>query len=854
MGNVGVESKLPSAAVSLGDTTCTYKFEVEGGPAGIKEGPNSSSTVLYNQAGTKSGDAIPYYSHLEQRSWDGGRGGEDFSDDNTKTFDQNAWTLTPGKFHPSLLRQYATGIRTVDEFQRNKSFIWFPLYGDTLYLDTLFAAGASQSVDKAYIWLRKVGNPGPLTFNLCADSSGALSTVLQTVTVVTDDVPSMLSVRKPLDWSGTQALTATTVYHLEVIGSTPASSVNHWEVGVGCELGATDIPSRYSSDGSTFYSIGAKMFYRVVPVEVAKKWRFFTLEGALYAVDEKADGSASVLYINGDRGTCASNSGTLTLCNDGSTPARSWTVNQWAGYRVTIIAGPGFGEDRLILSNTATALTVDRAWNTTQTTASRYVIYGGPKWQPVTIGTTALSGVVTGVTVANSIAYFAQGASVYILGMQNNATTGAHTGRAESSYADILATVPSDTDLNIWRGLFASSAVSAAPKVAWNTSLTFGTAINVGDPSYRMTNITEYNSSPIVFKVNGTWTINGSKASRLPVGTDAIQSLTNGVGCVSKDIFLYYSWAHSVERFYGATQDDLGPWRGPGMPLDRRGPVAHMTSAIANIYCSLDAGANGVSSILAWNGKGWHEVVRGDEIGRSITFTYWQPNQGGNPILWYSYGGEIAFMKFPKYTLDPLKDSNVRFEHEGYVDTAFFDMGLTQLPKFFKDVDLITSNVGGGDNISIYYQMDQEVDSSVWEKAGTIYESPVDTVLVDEGNVRKLRYRFIINSNDLTVPPIVEASVVKVYGRAPAKRVWSIRVKGGGVTRNGKIVKGKKLSEMYAWFWKKSQESGGVLMKSIFPGADDIWVLVEPPSLIRQSLNSIVSLWGGTIILTLRES
>lgn len=60
-----------------------------------------------------------------------------------------------------------------------------------------------------------------------------------------------------------------------------------------------------------------------------------------------------------------------TLVNTG----KNWGVNQWANFQVRIVAGPGMGQIRSIISNTANTLTV-AAWTTQPTAASNYVIEG----------------------------------------------------------------------------------------------------------------------------------------------------------------------------------------------------------------------------------------------------------------------------------------------------------------------------------------------------------------------------------------------------------------------------------------------------------------------------------------------
>ncbi len=56
----------------------------------------------------------------------------------------------------------------------------------------------------------------------------------------------------------------------------------------------------------------------------------------------------------------------------------AWTVNQWRGYTAYITAGQGAGQQRVILANTATQLTVAPNWTTNPNNTSVYAIISPP--------------------------------------------------------------------------------------------------------------------------------------------------------------------------------------------------------------------------------------------------------------------------------------------------------------------------------------------------------------------------------------------------------------------------------------------------------------------------------------------
>lgn len=92
----------------------------------------------------------------------------------------------------------------------------------------------------------------------------------------------------------------------------------------------------------------------------------------------------NVLTLNGGRWqlrTAALASGTSTGTNTSTTlndTGQAWAVNGFQGISVVITAGTGVGQANMIVSNTATALTVNSAWSVTPDATSKYTIIDTP--------------------------------------------------------------------------------------------------------------------------------------------------------------------------------------------------------------------------------------------------------------------------------------------------------------------------------------------------------------------------------------------------------------------------------------------------------------------------------------------
>lgn len=87
----------------------------------------------------------------------------------------------------------------------------------------------------------------------------------------------------------------------------------------------------------------------------------------------------TMVLISEDTGTSANGSTSNTLKDASKDWAKdeygNTVENRWAGYLVKITSGPGAGEEKRIISNTADTLTILGSWTVTPTNASAYQIH-----------------------------------------------------------------------------------------------------------------------------------------------------------------------------------------------------------------------------------------------------------------------------------------------------------------------------------------------------------------------------------------------------------------------------------------------------------------------------------------------
>jgi hypothetical protein len=125
------------------------------GARGIQEHSQVASTLQFSGGGTKFGDFEPGMSHIEQRDWSGGRGGDDFSQDPRRYWDSyHLFSALEGKAFPTLQWRLPTGLRTAHSYlpQDGSAFTWKVLTGTQRYISDDFTVGGSNlSADNLYL-------------------------------------------------------------------------------------------------------------------------------------------------------------------------------------------------------------------------------------------------------------------------------------------------------------------------------------------------------------------------------------------------------------------------------------------------------------------------------------------------------------------------------------------------------------------------------------------------------------------------------------------------------------------------------------------------------------------------------
>jgi hypothetical protein len=261
----------------------------------------------------------------------------------------------------------------------------------------------------------------------------------------------------------------------------------------------------------------------------------------------------------------------------------------------------------------------------------------------------------------------------------------------------------------------------------------------------------------------------------------------NGAVSVTYDVYLFFTFLNGgLERYYKSNLDDVGPDRDEGLPINqylenRRGDIVAMAAYPTGLFLAIDAGDQNTyaqSSILFWNNTGYHEVWRGDDYQSRIRGLMIQPVQGDRADkLWFQYGQETMFLWIDK---NPITNENMRFTYQSIVESPWIYRGKHDVEKYFDHVQLDTKRILDSNqavipvDVEIQYKVD---DDDSWTSIGTFTSSPQDELDIGSHDVsgKRFKYRLIIETDNNTQTPIIEAITLDLIENVPVKDSWTFQ-------------------------------------------------------------------------------
>jgi hypothetical protein len=751
----------------------------------------SSFGIQFSRGKKRYGDD-PLISLCEWRDWTGGRGGKNSADDETRFFDGNAWSMSEGKVFSNPQWKYAFGNRV--------QCIHFP--GVT---------NQAAAADTATFWKPLFGTTRGVSSML--NPAAGFDALRIELIIRRVGTPGDIAVDLCLSKDATSHLVGAP-YTVLQSGTLTTATITDW-TSVTQEF---NINSQALELGHIYHV----KVYGATTDNDANHWEVLCgYKGAGYSDVEKSYYSANLTDW-----TVSSIHRMYYRVTDADIPGRFLFQTCWTDY-FTATSIPDTGTSVFSL------------WNETTD------VFG-----PATSGLTKITG---RPMYSGSYMYFPQGDSVPIRRLQDDGATWSDDG---TNVANILCKYYDGVDgpqVVRARNSTYSRTISRSNSAALGYGLTFGTDTYVGDNSYNITNMTVHDGQLYVIKEDSLWAFDRDTLTYKDSNLKNTPSSRNGNVFLSWNNLLYFSWLNTIMQAYGGTAGDIGQaWRGEG-PNDNRA-AAYPSCAIGVsgwMFVGFDAGSSGTSYVHVYNGLTWHEIFRAPR-GKRVRDIWWQHVDGTRSRLWVDIGTDIVYIEFPTDVAGPLNDSTLKYHYDWSIETTTFDDGTAKLPKYFKDITISSVNLDGHTTfMDIDYQYDDMIGKSGaanWLRLGTVSVSPEQTIPMNLGNKRAIRFRIRGYSNTTTTPPILLAITVEGFTRAPSRRMWNVRVR---TERNG--IGRRNSSNLLAFLNEASEFPGKVMMRSKIPEMNNRFVIVRHPRVNRTLMNAIRKWWSGEMTLSLLD-
>ena len=426
------------------------------------------------------------------------------------------------------------------------------------------------------------------------------------------------------------------------------------------------------------------------------------------------------------------------------------------------------------------------------------MIVASDEWTEITAfdtnykaATSGITPVVTDVLAVNGAIYFAMGDSqvmtrVYAYNNSgvwtfNFSDFGTYTAGSvtETGTFTYLGYASDENGTYVWgaKGGCPSTIAyaSAIDATGWagtgESALSFSAAINVGDLSRRIRGLEVYDKygNLHILKEDSVHQIINKKPYKIDIREmENTTDYRTGMAHCVHGVYLYFSWHNSIMRYYNGLLDRISPDKEEvGYPTENR--TGHFTSLVGYpglLIGSIDAGTSGISSVQAYNGKGWCEYYRSYWRIQSI---YIQSIPGDTvDRLWMSVGSDIIWIPL---SIDPFNHPGTSYLYctNGNLITSWMYLGLQDVGKLFNSITMISENVGTDETVTISYQKDN--DTTWTDVTGTIDTFTEELSLASTPSItgKRIRFKFTLLSADGADTPRIMATVLEAIIRVPVK-------------------------------------------------------------------------------------
>lgn len=247
---------------------------------------------------------------------------------------------------------------------------------------------------------------------------------------------------------------------------------------------------------------------------------------------------------------------------------------------------------------------------------------------------------------------------------------------------------------------------------------------------------------------------------------------------------LYVALGRSLIKYESGSVLPLGLDLGEGLPALRDGTVTAMAQSNYWLFVAVSAkDAQGMSTVWAWNGQGWHFItalVRHPVATTQDTINNLLYDRSRNTLyigssLSANYMLSILFPDVANYSTEIAP----RYSPFGWMETDWFYGGLFEIPKDIESVYISCEVCDANRYIEVYWKDD---DSAGWELLGTVTSLRQElrwSSQTTRPNTRQIKLGFALYSKTVNTSPIIRAIRLKFMTMVTDRFRWTLPIAVG---------------------------------------------------------------------------
>ena len=315
-----------------------------------------------------------------------------------------------------------------------------------------------------------------------------------------------------------------------------------------------------------------------------------------------------------------------------------------------------------------------------------------------------------------------------------------------------------------------------------NNGVDWSADISIGESDTAITGFCLFNDVVVVSKEDGLWYIDRDHLAHSYFNYEDQKYSKNGENLKVWSNNVYIPILSGLWRWTGSSVDTLGPDRRAGMPRNWDGYIRDIISCANWMFVAVDAGDTGWSQVLCYNGIGWLPFIKARTFGEPIRKIFITSAIGSELRLWVMEGKHCYYCALPYTRENHFEWSSAKFESDGTIVTSWWNGGLFNARKYFKNITLEIDGLIDDANdrtwVDVWYQVDGEENLLYNLKylgrisSGTPQTMSFGTELV----AYSVRFIFKLGSTNATYTPRLKSYNVDCIVRPDPSYVTSLAV------------------------------------------------------------------------------